>query len=300
MHFAHFILFTYKSCNTETKLRAFYLLYTIKLQASYLIMKIHFFKYQGTGNDFIMIDDRENNFPSNNEALVAKLCKRRFGIGADGLILLRKHAKTDFEMVYFNADGREGSMCGNGGRCTVQFAYDLGIFNTRTKFTAVDGLHEAYLENGLVALKMGDVQKIEQHGEAAFADTGSPHYLKFVDDIDNHPVVEEGRKIRHEFREDGTNVNFLKMKGDTLQVRTFERGVEDETWSCGTGVTAAALFTANNAGQHLVPIETKGGQLQVRFEKQANGRFENIYLTGPAKRVFEGSYLFGNVESLSR
>ncbi len=253
-------------------------------------MQIHFFKYQGTGNDFIMIDDRAQDFPRHNEALVAKMCQRRFGIGADGLILLRPHSETDFEMVYFNADGKEGSMCGNGGRCTVQFAHDLGIFQTHTKFMAVDGLHEAYLENGLVALKMGDVHGIEQHGKDAFADTGSPHYLKFVENLEQHPVFEEGKKIRHSFREGGTNVNFLKMQGDTLQVRTFERGVEDETWSCGTGVTAAALFTANINGPHAVPIQTKGGALQVRFERKADGQFEQIYLIGPAKRVFEGKW----------
>ncbi len=252
-------------------------------------MKIHFFKYQGTGNDFIMIDDRETIFPRENEKLVANLCQRRFGIGADGLILLRQHADTDFEMIYFNADGKEGSMCGNGGRCTVQFAHDLGIFNGTTQFMAVDGLHEAYLENELVSLKMGDVNKIDFHNEAAFVDTGSPHYLKFVNDLENYPVIHNGSNIRHSFREGGTNANFLEMKGNTLHVRTFERGVEDETWSCGTGVTAAALYTANATGKHVVPIQTKGGQLEVRFEKLTDGHFKDIYLTGPAKCVFAGN-----------
>jgi len=253
-------------------------------------MKIHFFKYQGTGNDFIMIDDRENHFPRENEKLVASLCQRRFGIGADGLILLRKHASTDFEMIYYNADGREGSLCGNGGRCVVQFAHDLGIFDEKTQFMAVDGLHEAYLENGLVSLKMGDVNKIDFHNEAAFVDTGSPHYLEFVDDIENYPVIQNGSNIRHNFREGGTNANFLEMKGNTLHVRTFERGVENETWSCGTGVTAAALYSAHTIGKHVVPIQTKGGQLEVRFEKRADGYFNDIYLTGPAKRAYEGDF----------
>jgi len=253
-------------------------------------LSFNFYKYQGTGNDFIMIDDRAETFPSSNQEFINQLCSRRFGIGADGCILLQNHPDLAFKMVYFNADGKEGSMCGNGGRCTVQFAYDLGIFDAKTRFMAVDGLHEAYIENELVALKMGDVEQIEHYENSAFVDTGSPHYLKFVKNLDAHPVIQEGREIRHSFREEGTNVNFLEMQGDTLQVRTFERGVEDETWSCGTGVTAAALFTAKVAGTHVVPIETKGGKLQVRFDKQANGNFEQIYLTGPAKRVFIGEW----------
>ncbi|MBT31281.1 MAG: diaminopimelate epimerase [Thalassobius sp.] len=251
-------------------------------------MKINFFKYQGTGNDFVMIDDRNEQFDKNDQALVASLCQRRFGIGADGLILLRKHDTTDFEMVYFNADGKEGSMCGNGGRCTVQFAYDLGIFKEHTTFLAADGLHEAYIKDGLVALKMGNVESIDKISADAFADTGSPHYLKYVDDIENYPVYSEGKSIRHSFRTEGTNVNFMEILGEELFVRTFERGVEDETWSCGTGVTAAALFASEKMGTSNIAIKTKGGSLNVSFDKK-DGRYENIYLTGPAKKVFSGS-----------
>ncbi|UZR95506.1 diaminopimelate epimerase [Chondrinema litorale] len=251
-------------------------------------MKINFFKYQGTGNDFVMIDDRNEQFDKNNQALVASLCQRRFGIGADGLILLRKHDTTDFEMVYFNADGKEGSLCGNGGRCTVQFAYDLEIFKEHTTFLAADGLHEAYIKDGLVALKMGNVDSIDKISADAFADTGSPHYLKYVNDIENFPVYSEGKSIRHSYRPEGTNVNFLEILGEELFVRTFERGVEDETWSCGTGVTAAALFASEKMGTNNIAIKTKGGSLNVSFEKN-DGRYENIYLTGPAKKVFFGS-----------
>ncbi|MEM1135901.1 MAG: diaminopimelate epimerase [Bacteroidota bacterium] len=251
-------------------------------------MKIDFFKYQGTGNDFIMIDDRSIQFDQNNHDLVSNICQRRFGIGADGLILLRNHTEADFEMVYFNADGKQGSMCGNGGRCTVQFAHDLGIFKETTLFMAVDGLHEAFIKDELVSLKMGDVEKVEKFDTYAFADTGSPHYLKFVEDLENYPVITEGKTIRHTFKNDGTNVNFMELKGKELLVRTFERGVEDETWSCGTGVTAAALFAAEKTGEKDIKIKTKGGTLRVNFEEY-QGSFKNIFLTGPAKKVFNGS-----------
>lgn len=247
-----------------------------------------FYKYQGTGNDFVMIDNRDGQFPV-SQAYIEHLCHRRFGIGADGLILLQNDPDYDFRMVYFNADGREGSMCGNGGRCTVRFAEDLGIFSGSTTFIAVDGEHEATANSEVIALKMGEVHSLEQHEEYDFMNTGSPHYVKYVSDISNFDVFNEGRKIRYAdewVKRGGTNVNFVELlENETLYVRTYERGVEDETYSCGTGVTACALsayLKYNKASP--VKIITNGGNLQVSFDKD----FQNIRLIGPAVRVFEG------------
>lgn len=237
-----------------------------------------------------MIDDREARFPVHNQQLVAHLCHRRFGIGADGLILLRHHADYAFEMIYFNADGKIGSMCGNGGRCVVQFAHDLHLFEGVAHFLAADGPHEAYLQNGLVYLKMSDVGAVSVGEGACFVNTGSPHHVQFVDDVSNFPVVEEGRKIRHSatYQPAGSNVNFVERTKNGLFVRTFERGVEDETYSCGTGVTAAAIVAGLQNGQHHFQIKTLGGNLEVAFKPQADGTYQDIYLIGPAEKVFEG------------
>ena len=257
---------------------------------------MRFTKYQGTGNDFILIDDRNNTFPTHNRVLVAQLCHRRFGIGADGLILLQNHADYDFRMVYFNADGAEGSMCGNGGRCLVQFAHELDLFKTRTRFLAVDGEHLAEVDGEEVRLKMGNVPgpaELETPPAAySFLDTGSPHVVKFIDGLATYDVVKEGRLLRHEaaFWPGGTNVNFTELvHGKSLFVRTYERGVEDETYSCGTGVTAAALVAHQQHGlPSPVSICTPGGNLRVMFAPQPNGSFTDIYLIGPAQRVFSG------------
>lgn len=256
-------------------------------------MSIEFYKYQGTGNDFVMIDDRNLTFPQQNQQLIAHLCDRRFGIGADGLILLQNAAGYDFRMVYFNADGREGSMCGNGGRCAVRFAQFLGLFETNTFFIAVDGEHHATADEKVISLKMMNVSDINQQKDFDFMNTGSPHYVTYVDDIEKTEVFAEGRKIRYsEQFVGGTNVNFVQqINENTLYVRTYERGVEDETYSCGTGVTACALSA------HLrfnlsspVNIITKGGNLQVAFSKSSDANsFENIHLIGPAVQVFKGS-----------
>jgi len=254
-------------------------------------MKYRFYKYQGTGNDFVMFQDLEGRFPLSDRELVARLCDRRFGIGADGLILLRRAADHDFEMVYFNADGNVGTMCGNGGRCAVRFANDLGLIAERTTFLASDGPHEAYLAKGLVHLKMSDVTEVAEGQGYYFADTGSPHYITFVDQLAAYPVYERGKAIRHSppfARQGGTNVNFVEEKADFLDLRTFERGVEDETFACGTGATAVALVAALRGRKSPVPIRVKGGQLQVAFS-QVNGKFQNIYLIGPATFVFEGT-----------
>lgn len=254
-------------------------------------MKLTFYKYQGTGNDFVIIDNREGNIALSKQQ-VKFLCDRRFGVGADGLMLLNSKPDYDFEMVYFNADGREASMCGNGGRCLVQFAYDLGINRSEYKFLAVDGDHEAHMDvNGWVNLKMQDVRKIEHNRGDAILDTGSPHYVKPVQDIRGLNVYKEGREIRNsrEFAEKGINVNFVEQKDDMIAVRTYERGVEDETFSCGTGVTAAALvFAHNERGFNRVDVETLGGRLAVEFDKTGEDEFENIWLCGPATFVFKG------------
>ena len=248
-----------------------------------------FYKYQGTGNDFVMIDNRDGQFPV-DQPYIEHLCHRRFGIGSDGLILLENDPDYDFRMVYFNADGREGSMCGNGGRCTVRFAEDLGIFNGSTTFIAVDGEHEATAGSETVSLKMGEVHSIARHADYDFMNTGSPHYVQFVQDIKNYEVVEEGKKVRYSeewVRKGGTNVNFVEVLDDeTIYVRTYERGVEGETYSCGTGVTASALSAHMNHGMTSpIKVITNGGNLEVTFDED----FKNIYLTGPAVRVFEGT-----------
>jgi diaminopimelate epimerase len=256
-------------------------------------MNIPFSKYHGTGNDFILIDNR-NGTVSLSAEQIAKLCHRRYGIGADGLMLLENAVGYDFRMVYFNADGNEGSMCGNGGRCMVRFAHDTGILNSEYRFIATDGPHEASIEmDGTIRLKMKDVNSIESHNSFDLLDTGSPHVVKQVSAISDFNVFDEGKSIRnsHQFAEKGVNVNFVEtLSEDRIYVRTYERGVEDETYSCGTGVTASALVNAHNErGFNHVDVETNGGILFVEFEKTGDSSFENIWLAGPAVKVFEGS-----------
>lgn len=251
---------------------------------------LQFHKYQGTGNDFVIIDNRNNSFNRSNNALVKLLCDRKFGVGADGLMLLQNHKDYDFEMVYYNADGYEGSMCGNGGRCLVKFAYDIKAIGETTTFIAVDGEHEASVINGKVHLKMIPVNDIENNDTFDFMDTGSPHYVEYVTDIENLNVVEKGSNIRYNerFKEVGTNVNFVEINGDSqLSVRTYERGVEDETLSCGTGVTACALSASLKGHKSPIHMKVQGGELAVSFEKTKTG-YNNIYLIGPAEKVYEG------------
>jgi diaminopimelate epimerase len=256
-------------------------------------MILTFFKYQGTGNDFVILDNRENQIPELTTKQIRKLCDRRFGIGADGLMLLSKKEGYDFEMIYYNADGKESTMCGNGGRCLVKFAWHMGIHKTLYHFLAIDGKHEAEIElNGRVKLKMKDVDKIESHSNYAILNTGSPHYIKYEADVAGVDVVHKGREIRNskEFVEEGINVNFLQPTDqDSIFVRTYERGVEDETLSCGTGVTAAALVSAHNDnGFNRVEVKTRGGHLSVEFEKDDDNHFHNIWLCGPAELVYKG------------
>ena len=255
-------------------------------------MKLHFYKYQGAGNDFIMVDNRDLSFPKTNTHIINKLCDRRFGIGADGLILLESSKNEDFTMLYFNADGNEGSMCGNGGRCIVAFAKQLGIIKNETTFNAVDGLHYATIENEIVSLKMIDVNEIKVSDSHAFLNTGSPHHIQFCKNIAEIDVKELGAKIRYgaPYLETGTNVNFAeKITANSFKVRTYERGVEDETLACGTGVTAVAIAAhkTNKTNENSIMIEVLGGDLEVSFKKVKN-IYTNIFLKGPAQFVFEG------------
>lgn len=256
-------------------------------------MKIHFYKYQGTGNDFIMIDNRDLLFPKDNTQLINNLCDRRFGIGADGLILLEPSAEEDFTMVYFNADGNEGSMCGNGGRCLVAFAKQLNIIDNKTTFNAVDGLHFATIENEIISLKMIDVDTIEKYESHSFLNTGSPHDIRFCENVSEINVKEVGEKIRYgaPYFKTGTNVNFAEQISENkFKVRTYERGVENETLACGTGVTAVALAADSNnkTKQNKIQLEVMGGELEVSFKKEGE-KYIDVFLTGPAKFVFEGN-----------
>jgi len=255
-------------------------------------MILFFFKYQGTGNDFILLDNREGIYNTLSTEQIRHLCDRRFGIGADGLMLLNNHEGYDFEMKYFNADGREGSMCGNGGRCLVRFAYHLGIHRNEYKFLAVDGDHEAEIDtDGIVSLKMKDVDKIRRQNGDSILNTGSPHYVKVVSDVMDMDVYKKGRDIRYskEYEQEGINVNFVEQTGeDKIIVRTYERGVEDETYSCGTGVTAAAMVCYHNEnGFNDVQVKTLGGKLNVEFDR-IEERYINVWLSGPAEKVYDG------------
>ena len=257
-------------------------------------MQIEFYKYQGTGNDFVMIDNRSDFFPKENRKLIDHLCNRRFGIGADGLILLEKDLETDFKMVYYNSDGNESSMCGNGGRCLVAFAKKLSVINSTTTFIATDGLHHATIsDKGLVSLQMIDVNSIDLNPDYSFLNTGSPHHVQLVSDLEHYNVNENGAKIRYGnlYGKEGSNVNFVKKIDETtFSIRTYERGVEGETLACGTGATAVAIAmnaTGETKETHL-NINVEGGKLAVSFDVN-QGKFTNIFLKGPAEFVFKGT-----------
>lgn len=256
-------------------------------------MKLTFYKYQGTGNDFIIVDNRLFKIGNNDTKKIAHWCNRRFGIGADGFIMLENHPHCDFRMVYFNADGNESSMCGNGGRCITAFAKYLKIIDNQATFEAIDGLHEAVIdENDMVSLKMQNVDTISINNGFTFLDTGSPHHVKMTEKVSEMNVKLDGAAIRfgNLYKTNGCNINFVEqLSNDTFKVRTYERGVEDETFSCGTGVTAVALAMHANekTTQQTVQLITEGGNLQVRFESAAKG-YHNIWLIGPAVQVFKG------------
>lgn len=257
-------------------------------------MNFTFYKYQGTGNDFILADNRKNEYSLTTEQ-IHRLCDRRFGIGADGLMLLNTRSGFDFEMKYYNSDGKEGSMCGNGARCITKFAYHLGIHREMYRFVASDGVHESEIDpDGIVSLKMKDVRTIRKFHNDFVLDTGSPHYVRMVINVFDMDVFKKGSEIRHskEFEEEGINVNFVEQleEPDKIAVRTYERGVEDETLSCGTGVTAAAIVCYHNEnGFNDVEVKTLGGILTVEFDRVDDNKYENIWLCGPAEKVYSGS-----------
>lgn len=256
-------------------------------------MKITFYKYQGTGNDFVIIDNRDLSFPKNDTKLINFLCDRRFGIGADGLMLLENDNSSDFKMVYYNSDGNESSMCGNGGRCLVAFAKQMGVIKDKAVFIAVDGLHHASIDtDNIVSLQMIDVDKVNATSEYVFLNTGSPHHVQLVEDLKIFDVKNEGAKIRYGelYGKAGSNVNFVNQIGENeFSIRTYERGVEDETLSCGTGATAVAIAMKNlgKATSNEIIINVEGGRLKVSFDEEAKG-YKNVHLIGPAQFVFKG------------
>lgn len=252
---------------------------------------IKFFKFQGTGNDFVVIDNRTHQFKGDKVKFAQKWCDRRFGIGSDGAIFIENSDRADFQMDFYNPDGSQ-SFCGNGSRCAVLFAKMLGIVNGATDFEAIDGIHEAEIEDNNVKIKMNDVGEIERIDEDYFLDTGSPHYISYCDDKDDRDIVEFGREIRYSerFKTKGTNVNLIKeISIDQIDLRTYERGVENETFACGTGATAAGLVQAskNQAAHGIIDVKVKGGDLKIHYQKKGTG-FENVWLEGPAKFVFKG------------
>ncbi len=255
-------------------------------------MLIPFHKYHGTGNDFIIIDNRQDLSLTGNQLIIKKLCERRFGIGADGLLLLSDHDPYDFEMKYFNADGSEGSFCGNGARCVASFAHRSGIAGKSMHFIACDGTHEAEVEKDRVRVKINDVKGIEQQKGYFFLDTGSPHAVYFRSDVETMDAYTEGKKIRYSkpFQPGGTNVDFMLPKGDNLFVRTYERGVENETLSCGTGVVASAICAVLDGKFNNLPVsvQTPGGALEVDFTIAARDHITDIWLSGPVRFVFKG------------
>ncbi len=258
-------------------------------------MLVHFSKYHGTGNDFIMIDGRHQDCSYFDTKHIKQLCDRRFGIGGDGLIILQESKNFDFKMSYYNADGGEGTMCGNGGRCITAFAHKLRIISRETTFEGIDGSHAASILSGeVVRLKLANVTGVERLKDGYLLNTGSPHFVSFVENLDDLDVAHEGAKIRQQsrFGKGGVNVNFTEVTSGTIAVRTFERGVEGETWSCGTGVTAAAI----SARIHLrsdslsYTIQTRGGMLNVSFRTVDQKQFFDICLSGPALHVYDGAF----------
>lgn len=267
--------------------------FTLNLR-TFELMEINFSKYQGTGNDFVIIDNRSLEFPKNDTGLVARLCDRRFGIGADGLLLLENDPDYDFRMVYYNADGNPGSMCGNGGRCLVAFAQSLGVIDETATFIASDGPHFANVFADVISLQMKNVDAVRVERDHVFVDTGSPHHIEIVSGLEDFDVYGKGKAIRYGslYGQKGSNVNFVQPEADgSFSIRTYERGVEDETLSCGTGATAVAIamFATGMTTSDLVKLNVQGGKLEVSFSEN-NGIFTDVFLNGPARRVFEGSF----------
>lgn len=257
-------------------------------------MQIPFYKYHGAGNDFVIVHQSEISHELSPD-FVAHLCHRRLGIGADGLIVIEPHTQYDFYMRYFNADGKEATMCGNGGRCAVAFAREAGYVGSKTTFLAVDGQHYAsFADDGEVLLQMQDVSGIQHIDDDVYMNTGSPHLVKFVQDLDQVDVFNEGKKWRYakKFQPEGTNVNFISANEDYIRIRTYERGVENETLACGTGAVASAIAASNASGQNYkrYRLQAQGGMLTVEWENHDNGYYRNVFLKGPVRYVFSGIF----------
>ena len=254
-------------------------------------MNLTFYKYQGTGNDFVMLDNRTNIFPKENTDIISRICDRHFGIGADGIILIENDTKFDFKMIYFNADGSQ-TFCGNGARCAVAFAKRLCLINEKTTFLAFDGTHFAEIKNDIISLQMINVDEILVHENSVFMDTGTQHHVEMVDNLKKYPVFKNGKKIRDSYKDPGSNVNFVQQLDDhTFSVRTYEKGVENETLACGTGVTAVAIamHKTNRTKSKIVSLPVEGGLLEVSFDEE-NGVYKNVFLKGPAEFVFKGDF----------
>ena len=256
--------------------------------------RIDFSKWQGTGNDFIMLDNREEEYEDLDTEIIKYLCHRNFGIGADGLIMLGDHPELDFSMRYFNSDGKEAEMCGNGARCIIGFANKLGIIEDETRFMAADGIHEGrVMGNNIYQIRMIDVDGYDKTDEYYFLNTGVPHVVVFKDDVNSVKTTDLGREIRNrpDFSPDGTNVNFVQITDNHLRMRTYERGVEAETLACGTGAVASAIAASIDKGlnQSEFTCQVLGGKLRITFEQAGSKSFRNVLLEGPAHEVFEGA-----------
>ena len=261
-------------------------------------MKLNFWKYEGAGNDFVLLDLRDTNFEPTEEFIHA-ICSPRTGIGADGAMVLTRSSKADFGMRYFNADGPEATMCGNGGRCIAWFADLLGIGGDEKRFEAVDGMHTATIlsrsgNTARIRLQMVDVESVVVDSEGdVLLDTGSPHLVRRVESLDMD-VVGIGAELRYGPKTaatKGANINFVEVLGEgELALRTYERGVENETLACGTGATATAIAVCHTLQPDVrhFGLKALGGHLEVEFEVDSEGRYHNIFLTGPARLVFAG------------
>ena len=252
-------------------------------------MNLSFYKYQGTGNDFVMIDNRTKIFPKDEINKILQISDRHFGIGADGIILIENDDNFDFKMIYFNADGSQ-TFCGNGARCAVAFAKYLNIIQQKTTFLAVDGKHFAEIKDDIISLQMINVDDIKVNEDSVFMHTGTQHHVEMVKELENYPVFDNGKKIRNSYDFPGSNVNFVQQLNDTtFRVRTYEKGVEDETLACGTGVTAVAIamHKTNKTKSNSISLPVEGGNLEVSFDEN-NGVYTNVFLKGPAKFVFKG------------
>jgi diaminopimelate epimerase len=259
-------------------------------------MKYEFWKFQGNGNDFVILDGRLHH-PELSNTQIKLICDRHFGVGADGLMILADDPHSDFEMIYYNADGHLSSMCGNGGRCIAAYAYMMKVTGEKTKFKAFDGIHKAHINNEItkdksfdVSLSMNDISNVIKENDFYLINSGSPHYVEFVKKVAEIDVVKEGKKTRfsERFSPEGINVNFVEISDNRIFVRTYERGVEDETLSCGTGVTASAIAAYLETGKKEFSIHTTGGEFSVNFEEE-NSRFSSVWLNGPAELVFNGT-----------